>query len=259
MVNRRNLRPRRSQRVNYRFRFRGRASKRLCAGRAHLVAVASHGHDHRGGGSVETYRVARRGFGARVGGSTRAAGATIGSDCHDGGTTATIKYGAQLQNCDLHGVSLRGAALFYANLDGADLDGADLTGAQPELANLTGATLVEATLDGANVVEANLTDADISEASLRGTDAIKVDLTGANLTGATLNGANLDTATLTRATFAKATLEQTYLGFTDSDAFLDFTNHADFTGADLTGANLKGADFTEAKPHAHQGASQRNP
>ncbi len=97
----------RSQSVEYRFRFPKRASRRLCRGNAQVDIVTSHGHNRDGAGRVEIHRVARKTLGAAASasGEVRNAG-VVGSDCRQGGATAVIKEGAQLQECNLIGVAL---------------------------------------------------------------------------------------------------------------------------------------------------------
>ena len=190
----RRLRSARTQKIRYRFRFGKRDSKRLCNGKAELVAVASHGHDKDGQGLFEIYRVARRTLGAKASASddVGAAGPFVpGSDCKGGGTNAIIMELAELENCDLVGAQLPKADFSFASLSTADLFKANVSDANLSFTNLNGTNFSLADLTGANLNMAHLGDTFFDGADLTGAD-----LTGAQLLNtAFLDGANCSDTT----------------------------------------------------------------
>ena len=180
------LRSVRSQSIDYRFRFPKRASKRLCKGNATAELAVSHGHNKDQSGLVEIYRVARKTLVAKRSARPNA-GATgqEGSDCRLGGKDAFIYNGAQLQNCDLSGLTLKSSQLRNAALDGASLDSSNLKTSDLTRATLTGATLTSATLTSVNFFFADLTDAILTGATLT-----LADCSGTTLPDGSVNSAS---------------------------------------------------------------------
>lgn len=119
--------------------------------------------------------------------------------------------GADLVNCDLSGVLLRGNNFANANFTGANLSDAKLEGAKFTGANLTGANLNLADVSFASFWNANLTDANLSAAVflttyLGGANLTNADLSGVYLNYVDLSGANLTNANLTNVTYCETTM-----------------------------------------------------
>ena len=203
--------------------------------------------------------------------------------------------GANLQNMDFDGASLRGADLHSADLRNATLTGTNLTGCNLKGANLQQTNLAEATFDRTQLERSNLKGADLrnqvlktstfqgaslEDARLDGVDfewakLSHTDLTHAQLPGARLRFTELQGCRLARANLRNADLSGAFLQGADlrnailSRASLnachlegaDLTG-ADFQQADLRGAHLQGArlgDGHAARRPANLNGAQRNP
>lgn len=93
---------------------------------------------------------------------------------------------AHLNDADLEGIDLSGAALPYAYLGMANVQRANLSAA-----DLRGVNFYHTRLEGADLRGCDLRGAKFVRARLRGAD-----LTGANLTGAILNSIDADSTTI---------------------------------------------------------------
>jgi uncharacterized protein YjbI with pentapeptide repeats len=77
---------------------------------------------------------------------------------------------ANLNQCDLQGVNLRGADLSYAELTEANLKGANLRGVDLSYADLEQARLEDTDLRGTLLIGTNLRQTDLSKAHLQDAD-----------------------------------------------------------------------------------------
>lgn len=78
--------------------------------------------------------------------------------------------GANLNQCDLQGINLRGVDLSYAELTEANLHAANLRGADLSYADLEQANLENTDLRGTLLIGANLRQTDLSKAQLHDAD-----------------------------------------------------------------------------------------
>lgn len=124
--------------------------------------------------------------------------------------------GADLRDCDLHGLRFNGGTLRAADLRGADLSGASITSADLSSARLDDADLSGAALTQSNAVGASLTGADLSGAavsylSFSGADLSHANLSGAHFTQVELTGTDLSGADLRKAAFEQCSLDKAKL------------------------------------------------
>jgi uncharacterized protein YjbI with pentapeptide repeats len=116
--------------------------------------------------------------------------------------------GAQLQNANLRGTSLRFSRLENADLSGTRISGmfasfsclrgASLNRAEADVVDLQGSNLARATLRGTILNTSKLMGVCLEGADLSGANLASSDLTGADLTGAKLVGTDLRDADLRR-------------------------------------------------------------
>jgi len=160
-------------------------------------------------------------------------------------TTDNLSFGpndrdliAHCSGCDLSNKDLQNADLHGLTLTGDDLSGADLRGANLRQTTLTGVDLSNARLDGADLRGAVMTGTDISGATFAGarTDGIR-------LVGMQLTDEILTTSSVRSIVSACAGCDLSNLDLHGRDLHGIVLDGADLSGTDLSGANLQGAHF----------------
>jgi uncharacterized protein YjbI with pentapeptide repeats/beta-lactamase regulating signal transducer with metallopeptidase domain len=160
-------------------------------------------------------------------------------------TTDNLSFGpndrdliAHCSGCDLSNKDLQNADLHGLTLTGDDLSGADLRGANLRQTTLTGVDLSNARLDGADLRGAVMTGTDISGATFNGARTDGIHLVGMQLTDAILT-----TSSARSIVNACAGCDLSNLDLHGRDLHGIVLDGADLSGTDLSGANLQGAHF----------------
>ncbi len=151
-----------------------------------------------------------------------------------------VRSGAnELAGADLNGCDLSGLTIDQINLAGATLTGADLTGTTISFFNLEGANLDDATL-----TDARLSDGSFADATLRNVTATDLRMDRVDLARSTITNADLRSAVIDRVSFEFADVSGTNLsGAVISNAkFIDSV----IVGTSFAGGDLRGLEFWRA-------------
>ncbi len=178
------------------------------------------------------------------------AGPTFAANCR--GYAAP---GVDWQECDRHGLILRGSDLSGANLSGTDFSSSDLRNTNLQGATLEKAVLIRSSLASAKADKANFARIEAYRTNFAGISAegasfASAELQRADFSGARLTGTDFEKAELGRANFDKAVITGSKFSLANlSRADLSgasFEGPIDFAGAFLFLTRIEGLDLSAA-------------